>query len=84
MTFSKIKLNPSGKQILLVAFIILVVLTLSGFVTNRKPKKQSLTNTQLEEKKEGDILRLQQADSHLDRITTPLSVLKEQALNRNE
>ena len=76
------KIDLSVKQILLISGLIVVVIIGSGFITNRNSQQQSqqnLNNEQLEQKTEGNITRLLNADNHLQRITTPVSVLRREA-----
>ena len=74
------KIDLSVKQILLILGVLIVIIIGSGIITNRKPKeRQNLNNEQLEQKTESNINRLLKADNHLQRITTPVSVLRREA-----
>ena len=74
--------KPSVKQTILIVIFFIIIIVGSGFLTNRKSGNNE-TSAFLAEQKQSQINRLSRFDNHLNNISTPVSVKREQNLDNN-
>ena len=75
--------KPSIKQTILIVIFFIIIIVGSGFLTNRKSGNSNETSAFLAEQKQSQINRLSRFDNHLNNISTPVSVKREQNLDNN-